>query len=161
MAITAYHPGVSPRSFLASALVFAGLFLACRRDPPPPRALPTGNWWTKGAALRIDPKHVELTRRLPDEKAPLIVEGPHKSAMEPDGTFSLTVTVETLKRELLTKRVKDQATDILEPLETASFDGETITKHGVVKLTLKFSENDRKVEMCFTQTKKCTRLEHD
>lgn len=81
--------------------------------------------------------------------------------MQPDGTFAVTMTVTILKRELVTKRHKGEGDDILEPLETATFDAEPITKGGSVQLTLKFSEKDRKVEMCFTQSKKCTPLEHD
>jgi hypothetical protein len=161
MTIPAYHPSVMRRSFLAIALPCALLSLACRRDPPPPRPLPTGNWWTKGVGLRVEASRVELVRRLETERAPLFVEGPYKSTMERDATFTVTMTVETLKRELLTKRVKGEGADILEPLETATFDAEPITKGGTVKLTLKFSDKDRKVEMCFAQSKKCTPLEHD
>jgi hypothetical protein len=157
MTIPAYHPRVIRRSFLASAL----LLLACGRDPPPPRPLPNGNWWAKGVGLRVGPSRVELVRRLETERAPLVVEGPYGSTMERDGTFGVKMTVETLKRELVTKRVKGEGADILEPLETATFDAEPITKGGTVNITLKFSEKDRKVEMCFAQSKKCTLLEHD
>jgi hypothetical protein len=154
MTKTAYHPSVIRRAFLALAV----LLLGCGKDPSP-RPLPSGHWWKKGAALRIDPKRVELVRRLDTERAPLIVEGSYESKMERDGSFTVTVKVDSLKRELVTRRGESAATDIHETLETATFDGEPITKGGVVALTLKLSEKDRVVDMCFVSTKKCTRLE--
>lgn len=141
------------RAFLAIVVVL----VACRRDPAP-RPLPEGKWWKKGVALRIEPKRVELVRREDTERAPLVVEGPYEVKMERDGTFTMKMTVDGLKRELLTRKGESAATDIHEPLETAMFDGEPIAKKGVLAFTLKFSENDHAVEMCLTASKKCSRL---
>lgn len=142
------------RAFLAIAV----LVLDCGRDPSP-RPVPNGHWWKKGAALKIDAKRIELVRRLETERAPLSVEGPYESKMEKDGSFTVKMTVEGLKRELLTRKGESAAGDIHETLETATFDGDPIAKKGVVSFTLKFSEKDRAVDMCMTASKKCTRLE--
>ena len=144
------------RVFLATSV----LLLACGRDPTP-RPIPQGKWWKKGVALTIDPKRIELVRRLETEPAPLIVDGSYESRMQRDGSFVLTMTVTGLKRELKTKKDESGPADILQPLETASFDGEAITKRGSVALTLTFSENDHVVEMCFTSSKKCQRLQQE
>lgn len=141
------------RAFLAIVVVL----VACRRDPAP-RPVPDGKWWKKGALLHIEPKRVELVRREETERAPLIVEGPYESKMERDGSFTVKMTVESLKRELLTRKGESAATDIHEPLETATFDGEPIAKKGVLAFTLVFSNEDHAVEMCLTASKKCTRL---
>jgi hypothetical protein len=149
-----YHRGVIRSSVLAIFVLLVG----CTKDPTP-RPVPNGHWWKKGVALRIDPKRIELVRRLDTERAPLLVEGAYESKMERDGSFTVTMKVDSLKRELLTRRGESAPTDIHETLETASFDGEPIAKGGNVVFTLKLSEKDRVAEMCFVTSKKCTRLE--
>jgi hypothetical protein len=48
--------------------------------------------------------------------------------------------------------------DVWERLENATFDGQPIAKGSVVVLTMKFSDDDRVVEMCFNASKRCERL---
>ena len=126
--------------------------------PAPLRALPRGEWWTQDHArvtVRLDDRRATLTEHLAHERAPLIASGKVTSTMERDGTFVVEVSVDTLERKFLSRCLDCKSKDVHEVLTVAAFDGQEITKGGVVRLTVKFSEDDRVAEMCFTATKKC------
>lgn len=130
--------------------------------PAPWRPIPRGLWSSEDRAriqLGVYDTRVKLSEHLETERAPLIAEGPLASTMELDGSFTMKLTVDTLKKELLSRCLDCKSKDVSERLDSAMLDGQAIAKGGTVTLTLTFTESDRVLEMCFAETKKkCTRL---
>jgi len=136
--------------------------------PPPPvappaplRPMPTGTWWSADRArieLAVYAKTAKLSEHIETERAPLIAEGPYVSKMARDGSFNVSLTVDTLERKFLSRCLDCKSKDVWERLDNASLDGQPVAKGAVVELTITFSENDRVAEMCFTSSKKCERL---
>ena len=128
---------------------------------PPFRAIPSGEWWSEDRAriqLRISGTRATLSEHLETERAPLIAEGPYESTMERDGSFTVVLTVNTLEKKFLSRCLDCKSKDVHETPSVATLDGEEVTRGGVVRMTIKFSEDDRVAEMCLTSSKKCERL---
>lgn len=109
--------------------------------------------------LRISGARATLSEHLAHERAPLTAEGTYKSTMEPDGSFTVVLSVSTLEKKFLSRCLRDcEKKDVWERLDRASLDGEPIAKGGTIELRVTFSDDDRSAEMCFTASKKCERL---